>query len=64
MMNIQSKRESAGLKADAARLLEEIAYMEGRLAEIGYDGDCAYEKAIAKFFEQQVSDRKIRLGVA
>lgn len=41
---------------DADRLREEIAYMESRLEEIGYDGDCAYEKAIARFYYQQLAE--------
>lgn len=63
MMNTERVSEAKGLMPDTERLLEEIAYMEARLAEIGHDGDCAYEKAIARFFEQQVEDRKTRLGV-
>jgi len=43
---------------DPARIREEIAYLESRLSEIGYDGDCAYEKAMIRFFEQQVDLRR------
>ena len=43
---------------DPARIREEIAYLETRLNEIGYDGDCGYEKAMIRFFEQQVSMRR------
>ena len=43
---------------DPTRIREEIAYLEGRLNEIGYDGDCAYEKAMIRFFEQQVDMRR------
>ena len=64
MMNAEMSNRGKGLMPDTQRLLEEIAYMEGRLAEIGHDGDCAYEKAIVRFFEQQVAERKIQLGVA
>jgi len=64
MMSKSRFNEPAGLVADTERLLQEIAYMEGRLAEIGHEGDCAYEKAIARFFEQQVADRKGQLGIA
>jgi hypothetical protein len=48
---------------DPERLLEEIAYMESRLAEIGHDGDCAYEKAMIRFYHQQVAQRRERLGL-
>jgi hypothetical protein len=46
---------------DADRLREEIAFMEARLAEIGHDGDCAYEKAMIRFYHQQLAARRERL---
>ena len=46
---------------DSERLLEEIAFMESRLAEIGHDGDCAYEKAMIRFYHQQMAARRERL---
>lgn len=47
---------------DAERLLEEVAELEARLQEIGHDGDCGYEKAMVRFFEQQVDVRKNQLA--
>ena len=46
---------------DPQRLAEEIDYMEARLAEIGHDGDCAYERAIIRFFNEQIEVRRARL---
>jgi hypothetical protein len=46
---------------DPQRLAEDIAYMEARLKEIGHDGDCAYEKAIIRFFNEQLEVRRARL---
>lgn len=46
---------------DPQRLQDEIDYMEARLAEIGHDGDCAYEKAMVRFFHEQVAARRARL---
>jgi hypothetical protein len=43
---------------DPGRVREEIACIEARLAEIGHDGDCAYEKAMVRFFQQQVEIRR------
>jgi hypothetical protein len=45
-------------QADPRRLHEDIAYIQARLAEIGHDGDCAYEKAMIRFFEQQLAARR------
>jgi hypothetical protein len=35
--------------------------MEARLDEIGHDGDCAYEKAIVRFFHEQLEVRRALL---
>ena len=32
--------------------------LESRINEIGYEGDCGYEKAMIRFFEQQVDMRR------
>lgn len=49
---------------DPIRVREEIADLETRLNQIGYDGDCAYEKAMIRFFEQQVGMRRAWLESA
>ena len=49
------------LPGDAGRLKEEIAILERRLAQIGPDGDCRYEKALIRFFEQQLGERRAQL---
>jgi hypothetical protein len=46
------------------RIEEEIATLERRLAQIGPDGDCGYEKAMIRFFQQQIEMRRRRLGFA
>ena len=43
---------------NAVRLAEEIALLEGRLQQIGPDGDCAYENALIRFLEQQLGMRR------
>ncbi len=43
---------------DSGRVEEEIAAIEARLTQIGHDGDCAYEKAMVRFFEDQVALRR------
>ncbi len=48
----------------AERLEEEIAALEKRLDQIGPDGDCAYEKAMIRFFEQQLGMRRELLSTA
>ena len=44
------------------RLKEEIRYMEARLDEIGFEGDCAYERAMSRFFTEQIASRRQQLA--
>ncbi len=44
--------------SDRGRVEAEIATLEARLRQIGHDGDCAYEKAMVRFFEEQVEFRR------
>jgi hypothetical protein len=62
-MNIRQRRHrnQAGY-TDPHKVRDEIAYMENRLDEIGHDGDCAYEKAMIRFFEQELDMRKAWLA--
>ncbi|MDJ0738862.1 MAG: hypothetical protein QNJ91_04050 [Gammaproteobacteria bacterium] len=46
---------------NSGRLQDEIAVLERRLAQIGPDGDCGYEKALIRFFEQQLGERRALL---
>lgn len=48
----------------AERLEEEIEALEKRLSQIGPDGDCAYEKAMIRFFEQQLGMRRELLSTS
>lgn len=49
---------------NTGRLKEEIATLEKRLEQIGPDGDCGYEKALIRFFEQQLGLRRELLRTA
>ena len=44
------------------QLQDEIATLEYRLAEMGIDGDCAYERAISRLYARMVDDLKGRLA--
>ena len=45
-----------------SQLLDEISWFETRLNEIGGNGDCAYEKALARSYEQAVTSHRERLA--
>lgn len=44
-----------------SRLLAEIAFFEARIAQIGGDGDCAYEKALVRQYRQLIAERRRQL---
>ena len=56
---MRQRREDPG--RDPERLREEIALMEARLEEIGHDGDCAYERAMIRFYGEQLARRRASL---
>lgn len=45
------------------RLKDEIATLERRLQQIGPDGDCGYEKAMIRFFRDQIDRRQRQLDM-
>jgi len=47
--------------ATNSRLEEEIAVLEKRLERIGPDGDCACEKAMIRFCQNQLNMRREQL---
>jgi hypothetical protein len=46
------------------RLLEEIAWLEARLLGMGYTGDCAYEKKMARSYQELLQARRNELAVS
>ncbi|SCZ52570.1 hypothetical protein [Thiohalomonas denitrificans] len=44
------------------RMLEEIAYLEARLRDIGITGDCAYEKSLARTYDVLLRERREQLA--
>ncbi len=44
------------------RLQEEIEFLQTRLEQIGPDGDCGYENALIRFFNQQIDLRRNQLA--
>lgn len=44
------------------RLKEEIAFLESRLDEMGGSGDCAYEKALVRSYDERLALRRVELA--
>ena len=44
------------------RLQEEIAFLEARLDEMGGSGDCAYEKALVRSYDERLALRRVELA--
>lgn len=43
------------------RLKEEIAFLEARLEEMGGSGDCAYENALVRSYNERLAARRDEL---
>jgi hypothetical protein len=52
-----------GHPAPEHQLIAEIAWYEARLRELGSGAECAYEKALARSFEQALEAQRARLAV-
>ena len=46
----------------AEELREEIGWFERRLEEIGFAGDCAYERALSQTYSTLLEERRAALG--
>jgi hypothetical protein len=40
------------------QILEQIAYFELRLEEMGGSGDCAYEKSLVRVYETRIGEQR------
>ena len=47
---------------DRSRMEEEIRFMESRLEEMGFEGDCAYERAMTRFYQQEIASRRASIA--
>lgn len=47
---------------DRTRIEEEIHFMEARLEEMGFEGDCAYERAMSKFYQEKLAFRRAQIA--
>lgn len=54
MLNHLDNKAGAGVRVKTLR--EEKAAIEKRLEQLGYDGDCAYEKAMVAFYSERLGD--------
>lgn len=45
-------------RLNEARILSDIDYFERRLSAIGYSGDCAYEKSLARTYQYLLLQRR------
>lgn len=58
----QTLPETNNLQTEKQRILDEIQYLKMRLNQIGYNGDCAYEKKLAHFYVKTISSCRDKLA--
>lgn len=62
MLDNQRSAQTAGARVlNENQLIEEISWFETRLSEIG-GGECAYEKGLARAYEEKLSGHRERLA--
>jgi hypothetical protein len=65
-MNLEGRVARAdpphGRQDEIAVIEEEISYLEERLAQMGFGGDCAYERALEGFYSGLLDDRRAQLA--
>ncbi len=62
-MKYQYRKKIAHLSEHERRnLQEELHYLQMRLRQIGYNGDCAYEKKLAGYYNNAVLRCKEKLS--
>jgi len=61
MYNDKSSQASAA-DAQMLEIHEEIAVLQRRLDDMGQDGDCAYERAMARVYAGLVEKRREQLA--
>ena len=47
-----------GNNARRRQILEQITFFEARLNEMGWSGDCAYEKSLTRVYEAQLQENR------
>ena len=62
MQKCRPRHRTNRAAASPGRLREEIATIEKRLQQLGPDGDCGYENAMIRFYEQQLGMRRALLN--
>ena len=58
----QNTPQNGARTLNEGQLLDEISWFEAHLEAIGGNGDCAYEKALARSYEQAVTSHRERLA--
>ncbi len=58
MKHVSDVIDGPDAAASESRLLHDIAYFEARLNAIGWSGDCAYEKSLARSYTSLLQQRR------
>ena len=62
MIDYETNEEERPCHRSVAGLLDEIRTLEARLAAVGLDGDCAYERALSQIYDRLLRERRDQLA--
>ena len=57
------KSHQSGIKGQKKDLNEEAMYLEERIKQMGFEGDCAYERAMYTFYLDRLCELRTQMSV-
>jgi len=57
------KSNQSGIKGHRKDLNEEAVYLEERIKQMGFEGDCAYERAMYTFYLDRLCELRSQMTV-
>ncbi len=61
MKTLKRQQSIISPKFSEHSLGQDIAYLEGRIEEMGFNGDCAYERAMVTTYEKLLIEKRAAL---
>ena len=59
---MKNKMYNSDYKFQGKDLQEEVQYLEARIEQMGFEGDCAYERAMYTFYLDRLSVVRLQMN--
>jgi hypothetical protein len=61
MRTLEDQQQALHRRVSERSLSQDIAYLENRIEEMGFNGDCAYERAMVNTYEKLLLEKRAAL---